>query len=107
MESSYVCIIADKHGVRHCPKGRERRVRNTCPQVQWPGVEGCFFAGCQPPANVTLSELSAELRYPHSSVFETARLDPEEYYSYLLLPLQLLNLNDPIRVAQLKLPVVA
>ena len=29
------------------------------------------------------------------------------FLTYLLRPLQLLNLNEPIRVAQLKLPVVA
>jgi hypothetical protein len=33
--------------------------------------------------------------------------DGRDNTRYLLLPLQLLNLNDPIRVAQLKLPVVA
>ncbi len=32
---------------------------------------------------------------------------PAGTWAYLLLPLQLLNLNEPIRVAQLKLPVVA
>ena len=88
---------------------RTGRPKFALPVLRYSGAasKGASSQAAGRPRSSIFLNCQTELWYPYSSVFETARLDPEEYYPYLLLPLQLLNLNDPIRVAQLTLPVVA
>ena len=57
-----------------------------------------------------MADLAAEIRkimVMDQIVRISQATPPAQARSYLPLPLQLLNLNEPIRVAQLKLPVVA
>ncbi len=101
--NSYACVIERKQGVRH--RSQTGRVKFALPVLAYSGSDVELI-----PVRVIHNTDNLHACAQSQTIAPRVNLKaspPATGPPYLPLPLQLLNLNEPIRVAQLKLPVVA